>query len=122
MAKKVIALKEPTVLEIQFSDGKTLEGSFNMKAIRILMEEFGGLLDIFNKAVNDIPGATAKILYATLKTNNEDLTFKDVQALTDCMGVSDAMAIIELCTEGISNKLSPEELKKTAIEMFGAKK
>lgn len=122
MAKKVIALKEPTIIEIQFLDGKTFEASFNMRAIRIITEEFGNFLDVVKGAVSNIPETTAKILYGMLKSKNEDITYEDVQAVVEFMSLDDAMDIIGLCTEGMNSKVPPEELKKTVAEILGMKR
>jgi len=116
MSRKQIAIKEPTVLELQFMDGTTVEAAFTMKALRIITEEFGGLMKVFSETNGDIYSLGTKLLYAAMKAMDDSITFDQALNIIEVTGIGDVTQVIELATEGLSNKNENEALKKTLME------
>lgn len=89
---KKITARPANEIEIQFTDETTLLATFNIKAMRYMMEE----LSKKQKEVTEIPIEEfgAIVIYSGIKVNNPDFTIEEANALALSMNPADLNEII----------------------------
>lgn len=118
MARKVINVKAPTELELQFENGKSLLVVFDTEAYSNFNDLEGGLMGLASdKSMSE---QCAKILYAGAKLWNEGFTFEDARTLVSGM---EPCTIIEIINEfnesaGMVKNGVQSELQKKLMEQF----
>lgn len=89
---KKITARPANEIEIQFTDETTLLATFNIKAMRYMMEE----LSEKQKEVTEIPIEEfgAIVIYSGIKVNNPDFAIEEANALALSMNPADLNEII----------------------------
>lgn len=102
MARKINVMPvEP--IELVFADGHKVEMLFTAKTGAIVANEFGGLLKVLRSAASDgLYPVGAKVIYAGMKTINDDATFEEAEKIASVMSANTLTEIIEEFTNSIS--------------------
>lgn len=110
-----ITARPANEIEIQFADETTLLATFNVKAMRYMMEE---LLEK-QKADAEIPIEEfgAVVIYSGIKVNNPEFTIEEANALALSMNPVDLNEIINSYNEstGIMDQETEEAVTKKMI-------
>lgn len=112
---KKITARPANEIEIQFSDNVTMLATFNIKAMRYMME----LLYEKEKTASDIPIEEfgAIIIYSGIRVNNPEFTIEEANALALSMNPADLNEIINSYNEsaGIMDPETEEAVTKKVI-------
>lgn len=112
---KKITARPANEIEIQFTDETTLLATFNIKAMRYMMEE----LSEKQKAAAEIPIEEfgAVVIYSGIKVNNPEFTIEEANALALSMNPADLNEIIHSYNEstGIMDPETEEAVTKKVI-------
>lgn len=112
---KKITARPANEIEIQFSDNVTMLATFNIKAMRYMME----LLYEKEKIASDIPIEEfgAIIIYSGIRVNNPEFTIEEANALALSMNPADLNEIINSYNEsaGIMDSETEEAVTKKVI-------
>ncbi|RFZ78792.1 hypothetical protein DS742_11825 [Lacrimispora amygdalina] len=112
---KKIAVRPANEIEIQFSDNVTMLATFNIRAMRYMME----LLYEKEKVASDIPIEEfgAIIIYSGIKVNNPEFTIEEANAMALSMNPADLNEIIHNYNEstGIMDQETEEAVTKKVI-------
>lgn len=110
-----ITARPANEIEIQFTDETTLLATFNIKAMRYMMEE----LSEKQKAAAEIPIEEfgAVVIYSGIKVNNPEFTIEEANALALSMNPADLNEIINSYNEstGIMDHETEEAVTKKVI-------
>lgn len=102
-------------IEIQFVDGTVMLATFNVLAMRYMME----LLYEKEKTASDIPIEEfgAIIIYSGIKVNNPDFTIEEANAMALSMNPADLNEIINYYSDsaGIMDSETKEAVTKKVI-------
>lgn len=118
MARKVINVKPPTELELQFEDGRSLLVVFDTEAYMNLSELGGGLTGFASE--KSLPEQCAKIIYSGATSRNRDFTIEESRVLVSNMDISSITDIINEFSEsvGMTKNGVQSELQKKLMEQF----
>ena len=112
---KKITARPANEIEIQFTDETTLLATFNIKAMRYMMEE----LSEKQKAATEIPIEEfgAVVIYSGIKVNNPEFTIEEANALALSINPADLNEIIHSYNEstGIMDPETEEAVTKKVI-------
>lgn len=110
-----ITARPANEIEIQFADDVTMLATFNIRAMRYMME----LLYEKEKIASDIPIEEfgAIIIYSGIKVNNPEFTIEEANALALSMNPADLNEIINSYNEsaGIMDPETEEAVTKKVI-------
>ena len=108
---KKINVKQVETIQIAFEDGVTKNCKFSAYTMGILEEEFGGFEKVFRGAQLKPFSNGAKLLYAGMKSCDEEVTLDEAKQITKNMDVD---AIIELFMYAKDSIEVAEEKKQKA--------
>jgi len=112
---KKITARPANEIEIQFADDTIMLATFNIKAMRYMME----MLYEKEKVAADIPIEEfgAVIIYSGIKANNPEFTIEEANALALSMNPADLNEIINSYNEstGIMDQETEEAVTKKVI-------
>lgn len=120
MKRKVSNVRPTKSITLEFEDGVKKELKFNTYTMFLLDEEFeDGSMVLLVKAIKKPYLEGSKIIYAGLKTCDEEITYEEAKKITASLDINTIMEIIKLANDSVtpieSGKKKPtltqEELK-----------
>lgn len=122
MKRKVKNVRPTQTLTLEFEDEISMDLKFNAYTIMLLDEEFeDGSIGILYKAIKKPYAEGSKVVYAGLKSCNEDITYEEARNITTMLDMQTIMEIINMANDSVSPEDNKKKvtLSKEEIEILG---